>query len=318
MDEFKKHCQEILESCSEYVSSKVAKLTGNIDKSIKSISEDALTQLQFSILTYFIAALSVVGVGCYALVLITNYFAPKLHSSIANGDIKTIKKLIKSKANLNAIDEEGRTPLNLAISLKNTQAIDLLIKGGADVHTKDKGGNTSLHWVIAQGLEKKISLLINRGADVDARNDQGLTPLHLAALYGNEQAIKLLIDKGAKVDDKNDQGLTPLHLAVLLGNKEAMTLLTNHMVDFADGTQTALKVIDIDTPKSNTEIIELLKKHAYTQDADQEGRKSLDFDLLAASSGIEKLFTKPEIALDSIDKHSITNCEVPYLGGSLE
>ena len=43
---------------------------------------------------------------------------------------------------VNAKDEDGQTPLHLAIIVKNTEAIELLLKKGADVTAKDKWGNT--------------------------------------------------------------------------------------------------------------------------------------------------------------------------------
>ena len=61
---------------------------------------------------------------------------------------------------------------------ENTEkVVKLLIDAGADVNAKNNDGKTPLH--IIKKSETIAQMLIDAGADVNAKNKKGYTPLHL-------------------------------------------------------------------------------------------------------------------------------------------
>ncbi|MGC3960253.1 MAG: ankyrin repeat domain-containing protein [Verrucomicrobiota bacterium] len=52
--------------------------------------------------------------------------------------------LIEAKANVNALDPNGRTPLHWAAAGNRTELVELLVKAGADVNLRDGNGKTAL------------------------------------------------------------------------------------------------------------------------------------------------------------------------------
>ena len=55
--------------------------------------------------------------------------------------------LLAAKANVNAPDPNGKTPLHWAVEKKRTDLMELLLKAGADVNLRDKSGLTPLDYV---------------------------------------------------------------------------------------------------------------------------------------------------------------------------
>ena len=61
-----------------------------------------------------------------------------LHAAAQKGDVTKIEQLAASKADVNARDGNGRTPLHVATFAKQRDAIRALVKAGADINLLDK------------------------------------------------------------------------------------------------------------------------------------------------------------------------------------
>lgn len=163
-----------------------------------------------------------------------------LHMAVAQGDLEKVKLLIQNKANVNAQNNQGQTPLH---AVSNVEILNLLIANGADINQKDNHGQTPLHFAVKQGkLSIAQAILSQNKLSVDASDHYGNTALHLATATSFEMPersdpryafftpvnndikkqdnltmISALINKGADVNKENKYGYTPLHLAVLDG-----------------------------------------------------------------------------------------------------
>ena len=115
---------------------------------------------------------------------------------IISHTIEDVKAAIACGAPVNMKGLGGKTPLDLAVTLKNIEAVNVLIAAGADVNARDALGfapihnAASLHAVEADGdikdtKNKKVLILkalIAAGADVNAKDVDGRTPLDHAQL----------------------------------------------------------------------------------------------------------------------------------------
>ena len=138
-----------------------------------------------------------------------------------NGEV--LKYLLENGAGIDEINEEGATPLQVAIaSIGNFHIAIQLIENGANVNVIDKFGRTALHNVLKRSeycgsiTLILIRALIKKGADINAKSHTGWTPLHEATYYGSRgdlEIFEVLFEYGCDVNAKDNKGFTPLHIA---------------------------------------------------------------------------------------------------------
>ncbi len=88
-------------------------------------------------------------------------------------------------ADINAKDENGWTPLELAIFFGRAEAVQVLWLAGAEVNTNAMIGWTALHLAALLGTPESIMALLSAGADATLTNDDGETPFDLAQYNEN-------------------------------------------------------------------------------------------------------------------------------------
>src|SRR5438105_9295868 len=122
------------------------------------------------------------------------------------GDINTVKELIRFGADVNAQNGHGYTPLRYAVSNKKQEIVIQLLDAGADTEIEDNSGRTPLFTAESKLDIPLINILVGRGAKVNKKDLEGYTPLHLAASHyfyrdsGKRiETLKTFIDAGANV-----------------------------------------------------------------------------------------------------------------------
>ena len=135
---------------------------------------------------------------------------------VKTGTLEEVNNAIKAGANVNARDEDGKTPLMYAArDNQNPDVIKVLLEAGADVNASDEFGGTPLMYAARDNQNPDvIKVLLKAGADVNARDKYGKTPLmHAAAWNENPEIIKILIEAGADGKAKDNEGKTAFDYA---------------------------------------------------------------------------------------------------------
>ena len=149
-------------------------------------------------------------------------------------DIDTIRFFLERGADVDAVDENHSSLLQVALFHGSVNVAQLLLERGANINMRDGKGHTPLHGLVDIELVSTdyffdaMQFLLERGADVDALNDDHCTPLHMASQFGNIRAAGLLLEHGANVHLQNDDGHTPSQVASAKGHKEITRLLSEH------------------------------------------------------------------------------------------
>ena len=144
--------------------------------------------------------------------------------------------LIQNGANVNAKNRHGDTVLHKACEYEDENAITYLLGKKADVNAVNDQGKTPLLVVLyayiinEDKLRNIVKQLIQKGANINVEdNDEHNTPLHLACDLSDIEIVKLFIKKGANMTKKNKNNETPLDIAKKRGYKKIATFLSSKM-----------------------------------------------------------------------------------------
>lgn len=88
--------------------------------------------------------------------------------------------LVSAGANVNVMDELGRTPLHLACSplaIESPDTVCLLVARGASVSARDKSESLPIHHAAETGAVAIVAALLKLGAQPNATDAVGRTPL---------------------------------------------------------------------------------------------------------------------------------------------
>ncbi|KAI1853351.1 hypothetical protein JX266_002057 [Neoarthrinium moseri] len=140
-----------------------------------------------------------------------------------------VKCLIDKKVNLNQVDAQHKTALQLAFDHERKAVAWHLINACANPNVKDDSGFTILHnFVLHWGSRKEKSLLwllLQSDIDVDQLDDDGMTAMHHATNSHNLEVLWLLVERGANPNVTNHQGRSVLHTAAQQGQVATMFAL---------------------------------------------------------------------------------------------
>ncbi|GMO21325.1 MAG: ankyrin repeat domain-containing protein [Spirochaetaceae bacterium] len=150
-----------------------------------------------------------------------------LHIAIAakksEQEIEAIAGWVGTKQ-LSVVDREGQTPLRYAVNNGNWEAAKFLTDQGSNVFSVAMDGRTPADVAFSYGNKDAVRALFG-GKSVSATDQSGNTPLHYAARQGSADIISFLLDLGAQRSAHNTAGETPADIAIRWGNTEAANLL---------------------------------------------------------------------------------------------
>jgi ankyrin repeat protein len=150
------------------------------------------------------------------------------------GDKAAVQKLIASKADVNAPQNDGATALHWAVYRGDKELVGLLVRAGANPKAANREGSTPLWLASINGDAAIIAALLEAGADANEKLPLGRTPLMVAARTGNVDALRTLLDNGADVNAKETQrGTTALMWAADEAHAAAVKLLIERGADIA-------------------------------------------------------------------------------------
>lgn len=206
------------------------------------------------------------------------YRETALHMAACYDRMDIAKFLLANKADVNARDGGGRTPLNGAALAGHNDVAELLLANGADVNAKGNDGETPLHAAARNGRTDVVKLLVANKADFNARDNQGNTPLHDAAVSFRTDTVALLLAKGADVNAKNNKGETALLLtAFSRGHTDMIKLLLAKGADVNAKDNAGETPLHSAAENGSTDVTTLLLANGADVNAkDNRGRTPLD------------------------------------------
>ncbi|CAM9571834.1 unnamed protein product [Lampetra fluviatilis] len=220
---------------------------------------------------------------------------------------KVAEMLLKSGANVNAVQKDGQTALHVSARHGHLKMLQALLEEGGDLTCLSEAGEGVLHVAVRHGhvsLVREILRVFSADprrfqatALVNQANEEGETPLHFAVELpgpagGGEVAevTRLLLQHGADPAAHTYlTGETPTHYSARAGGVAALTEILNHVGP--NGAQRALNrqakngwtPLMVAVEEGRLEVVNLLlENHARVDVFDEHGKAALH---LAAESG---------------------------------
>lgn len=146
-----------------------------------------------------------------------------LHFAVLGGhrtQAALLSALVEAGADPLQTDDDGHTPLSLAVHRGEVRLVETLIDTvGLDPHHRLAGGRTLLQVAALGGARRTAEALLDRGHDPNERCATGRTALHYACSSHRAtqiDVVRTLLDRGADPNARDFFGWTPLHAAALL------------------------------------------------------------------------------------------------------
>jgi hypothetical protein len=142
-----------------------------------------------------------------------------LHEAAAKGDVAEIERLIAAGEKPNIQDSKSRTPLHVAVYLKQPEAAKALLRLGANPNALeiDRYDIVTIA-AVANDLEMLKIALDGGGSAKNVTSRYDGTALIAAAHLGHVEVVKMLIAAKAPLNHVNNLGWTALMEAIVLGS----------------------------------------------------------------------------------------------------
>ncbi|XP_025085100.1 uncharacterized protein LOC112558713 [Pomacea canaliculata] len=139
----------------------------------------------------------------------------KSFTSSEDNELKLMTFLKDRGLSVSTQDSRGKTPAELAFTLKRWKLFKHLLESGAHLNPILRNGNSYFHELAKcfshDDMNDIIRLLLSRGFDINLRNDDGDTPVHVAADKGNWDTVKTFVEHGANTNVLDSKGYCLLH-----------------------------------------------------------------------------------------------------------
>jgi len=152
-----------------------------------------------------------------------------LHIATLEQEIGIVRYLASYKEDfLHELDQDGQTPLSLAIREEKYFLARILLLHGADPKIGGGAFGSSLHMVTSKHQLGMVKELLKHGANPNCGDLEGNTPLHLLfSIFSknldiSQEMSQLLLDHGADPNHLNNDLWTPLHLAIRRGQTDCL------------------------------------------------------------------------------------------------
>lgn len=147
-----------------------------------------------------------------------------IFSTLRDNGATNLALLLQHGADPNAQNYEHLTPLFLTI---NPELVHLLIDHKADLNARDPLGETPIMRVTGEAATNFTKTLLDAGAKTDLQDTNGNTALHYAVYHVDTESLVALLEHKANPNIQNESGFTPLDLAKSRNARRASMLVGN-------------------------------------------------------------------------------------------
>ena len=171
---------------------------------------------------------------------------------------------------VNTQDNEGFTPLILAVLAGNTNIIRYLLSRQARIDALDCEHHSAVHWAVVCGELEPLDVLCNAGAEINSPDIHGAFPLHYAAQMCGPSAdqpekartflvvLRKLLARGADPSVLDKDLRPPVLWAASAGSADAFLALVNYGASPANVDADGLSALHCAASRGHRECLSVL------------------------------------------------------------
>ena len=220
-----------------------------------------------------------------------------LRAEYSKENEKSLKLLLSHpyKISVEHIDEQGNGLLHKVERGTPASIVRLMIEAGTPVDNQNEDGHTPLAVAIKKGNVAVAKLLVDRRARVNVYSPSFGSLLHLACLNGSLELVRLLIDAGANLETVDlEYGESLLYTALGIEDSKSVRKMVRFLVDTVKvpinklGGRFGYPIIRAanmsrSVNDTSTKLLKfLVRRNAKLEVADDQGRRAVHH---AAKSG---------------------------------
>lgn len=134
-----------------------------------------------------------------------------------DGEIKEMNDLIDAGADVNAISEQGVSPLMWVLAARSKKGVEGLLKKGANPNYRAPNGYSAMYLAVGGNTKKMLELVLQYGGDPNHLGGPRKEPIiFIATSQRRWEHLDLLFDRGADINAES-WGRTVGNIAVAHG-----------------------------------------------------------------------------------------------------
>ncbi|KAK0398735.1 hypothetical protein QR680_002730 [Steinernema hermaphroditum] len=143
--------------------------------------------------------------------------------------LKMLERILEiDESHLDITDNEGHTPLMMAIIAGNSENAEFFLDHNASIDHQDAEKHSVVHYAVENAQLRLLKRLLRMNAKVGVSDKTGAQPLHYATRLRDapsevcQQILEELLKAGANTNARDIDSRTPILWAAIHGNKDAM------------------------------------------------------------------------------------------------
>ncbi|KAG8165794.1 hypothetical protein KVR01_004346 [Diaporthe batatas] len=191
-----------------------------------------------------------------------------LCEACARGDIKNVTALVSNGADINGRNQDGKTPLVVAIENRQLPVFTELLELGASKDVKDSAKKMPpLFWAASVGDLQMAKVLLQHGCKPNQKNMYGHAYFLDVIDKGDVDMVQLLLDHGAKANTTDLYGRPAIHHAYSANNLAMLKLLQSRGGSVNASDMTGCPMIILALQENKDDILNFLIEYGANVNA---------------------------------------------------